>query len=61
VSDADQYDEQAQITLMTLHAAKGLEFRWWFWRDWKKDCSRIRGPCWSRIRSKKNGGCAMSG
>ncbi|MGA8540255.1 MAG: UvrD-helicase domain-containing protein [Terriglobales bacterium] len=27
VSDADQYDEHAQITLMTLHAAKGLEFR----------------------------------
>ncbi len=26
VSDADQYDEKAQITLMTLHAAKGLEF-----------------------------------
>ncbi|MGA9529345.1 MAG: UvrD-helicase domain-containing protein [Terriglobales bacterium] len=26
VSDADQYDENAQITLMTLHAAKGLEF-----------------------------------
>lgn len=26
VSDADQYDQQAQITLMTLHAAKGLEF-----------------------------------
>jgi DNA helicase-2/ATP-dependent DNA helicase PcrA len=26
VSDADQYDERAQITLMTLHAAKGLEF-----------------------------------
>ncbi|MGD0824113.1 MAG: UvrD-helicase domain-containing protein [Terriglobales bacterium] len=26
VSDADQYDEHAQITLMTLHAAKGLEF-----------------------------------
>ena len=26
VSDADQYDEQAQITLMTLHAAKGVEF-----------------------------------
>ena len=27
VSDADAYDERAQITLMTLHAAKGLEFR----------------------------------
>jgi len=26
VSDADQYDERAQITLMTLHSAKGLEF-----------------------------------
>ena len=26
VSDTDQYDERAQITLMTLHAAKGLEF-----------------------------------
>ena len=26
VADADQFDERAQITLMTLHAAKGLEF-----------------------------------
>ena len=26
VSDADQYDESARITLMSLHAAKGLEF-----------------------------------
>jgi DNA helicase II / ATP-dependent DNA helicase PcrA len=26
VSDADQYDETARITLMSLHAAKGLEF-----------------------------------
>ena len=26
VSDADAYDARAQITLMTLHAAKGLEF-----------------------------------
>ena len=25
-ADADAYDERAQITLMTLHAAKGLEF-----------------------------------
>jgi ATP-dependent DNA helicase UvrD/PcrA len=26
VSDADQYDENSRITLMSLHAAKGLEF-----------------------------------
>jgi DNA helicase-2/ATP-dependent DNA helicase PcrA len=26
VSDVDQYDEKARITLMTIHAAKGLEF-----------------------------------
>jgi len=26
VSDADNYDENAQLTLMTLHSAKGLEF-----------------------------------
>ncbi len=26
VSDVDDYDERAQITLMSLHAAKGLEF-----------------------------------
>ena len=26
VSDSDQFDESEQITLMTLHAAKGLEF-----------------------------------
>jgi DNA helicase-2/ATP-dependent DNA helicase PcrA len=26
VSDADQYDPEARVTLMTLHSAKGLEF-----------------------------------
>ena len=27
VSDADEYDERARVTLMTLHSAKGLEFK----------------------------------
>jgi DNA helicase-2/ATP-dependent DNA helicase PcrA len=27
VSDADDYDEHSRVTLMTLHSAKGLEFR----------------------------------
>jgi len=27
ISDVDQYDDQKGVTLMTLHAAKGLEFR----------------------------------
>jgi len=26
VSDSDDYDERARVTLMTLHSAKGLEF-----------------------------------
>ena len=60
VSDADQYDEHAQITLMTLHAAKGLEFPLVVLAGLKKDCFRIRAPCWSPIRSKKNAGCATS-
>ncbi len=30
VSDADDYDERARVTLMTLHSAKGLEFSWVF-------------------------------
>jgi DNA helicase-2/ATP-dependent DNA helicase PcrA len=30
VSDADEYDERARVTLMTLHSAKGLEFSWVF-------------------------------
>ncbi len=30
VSDTDDYDERARVTLMTLHSAKGLEFSWVF-------------------------------
>jgi DNA helicase-2/ATP-dependent DNA helicase PcrA len=30
VSDSDDYDERARVTLMTLHSAKGLEFNFVF-------------------------------
>ena len=38
VSDADDYDERARVTLMTLHSAKGLEFEPSSWWGWKKAC-----------------------
>ncbi len=60
VSDADAYDERAQITLMTLHAAKGLEFPLVFLADWKKDCSRTRGLFFSRMTSRRSAAFAMS-
>ena len=40
VADVDQYQqEQAGITLMTIHSAKGLEFPVVFRSEWKKDLS----------------------
>ncbi len=60
VSDADAYDERAQITLMTLHAAKGLEFPLVFLADWKRACFRTRALSSSPTTSKKNAGSATS-
>ena len=60
VSDADAYDERAQITLMTLHAAKGWSFRWYFCAAWKKDCSRTRAPSSIPTTSRKSAGFATS-
>ena len=61
VSDADAYDEQAQITLMTLHAAKGLEFPLVvFVRVGRGDCFRIRGRLIIPMMSRKSAGCATS-
>ena len=60
VSDADAYDERAQITLMTLHAAKGLEFPLVFLGGWKKACFRTRALSCSPTISKKSAGFAMS-
>ncbi len=58
VSDADAYDERAQITLMTLHAAKGLEFPLVFSADWKKVCSRTRARFCTPMTSKRSAACA---
>ena len=38
----DQEWEGAKINLMTLHAAKGLEFEVVFLPGWKKDCFLIK-------------------
>ena len=60
VADADDYDARAQITLMSLHAAKGLEFPLSFSAAWKKDSSRTPARCLSPKTSKKSAASATS-
>ena len=60
VSDADAYDEAAQITLMTLHAAKGLEFPLVFLGGLEEGFFRIREHFCSPTTSRKSAGFAMS-
>ncbi len=60
VSDTDNLDERAHVSLLTLHNAKAWSSRSCFSPAWRKACSRtcarwIRRPPW-----KKSGGCAMS-
>ena len=59
VSDQDGYDASAQVTLMTLHAAKGLEFPLVFLLEWKKACSLIPEPWTLLMNWKKSGASAM--
>ncbi len=58
VSDADQYDEHAQITLMTLHAAKGLEFPLVVLAGMEEGLFPHSRTLLEPDRSKKNAGCA---
>ncbi len=45
IADADDYDERAQITLMSLHAAKGLEFPLVFLSGLEEGLFPTRVPC----------------
>ena len=54
VSDVDQYDDAQQITLMTLHAAKGWSFRWSFSSAWRRACFRTRARCCRPPRSRRS-------
>ncbi|MFQ8887974.1 MAG: UvrD-helicase domain-containing protein [Bilophila wadsworthia] len=69
--DLDLVREQAeQVQIMTLHAAKGLEFRPYSYPPWKRaSCpSPARMRCFTatpaalsiRTRSRKSGACSMS-
>ena len=54
VSDIDGFDEEALITLMTLHSAKGLEFSAVFWEGWKRGYCRITAPFRASMPWRKN-------
>ena len=58
VSDADDYDERARVTLMTLHSAKGLEFNVVFLVGWKRDLFPTSFPWMTMRASKRSGGSA---
>ncbi len=60
VADTDDYSAAEQVTLMTMHAAKGLEFPLVFIAGWKKTSFRIRGRGRIKPNWKKSGGCVTS-
>jgi superfamily I DNA/RNA helicase len=61
LTDADQgTDENSDVVkLMTIHAAKGLEFRWYLRWDWKKPFSPAGCPSTPVRNWKKKDACSM--
>jgi len=60
-SDVDGWDERQDcVSVMTLHAAKGLEFPVVYMLASSKGCCRTSGA-WRRTRTwRRSGGCALS-
>lgn len=56
--DSDKDGDDEKITLMTVHSAKGLEFRNVLWWAWKRTC--FPAVWWATLpgRWKKNGVCS---
>ena len=55
IADTDSgSQETSEVTLMTLHAAKGLEFQLSFWLGWKKMSFRLAVQLKIKMNWKKN-------
>ncbi len=60
VSDTDNLDDRAPVSLLTLHNAKGLEFPSSSWLEWKRGFSRTFARWIQKLPWKKSGVCATS-
>ena len=60
MTDLDNMEERpGAVTLMTLHAAKGLEFDVVFLAGMEENIFPSPAPRWTKASSRRNGGCAM--
>lgn len=60
ISDVDSYDRDADaISMMTVHASKGLEFPVVFITGLEEGIFPIPCPYWMRLRLRKSGAWPM--